>query len=305
MSPLSKRLALVTAPFALAVAAGAASQAEQVPGQSLAYADLVDLSLAAPVVARVTIARADRIKGAEAPGLSADKARFYVTATVGALIRGAAGLSPQVTYLVDVPLDERGRAPRLKGAAALVFARPVAGRPAELRLIAPDAEIADDPATEQTVHAILTEALGTSAPPRITGVGNVFHVPGSLPGESETTIFLRTADGRPVSLAVQRRPGERPHWAVALSDMIDDAAKPPQNGTLLWYELACGLPRELPAASVGSLSPEDADAVRADYRVVLDGLGGCGRRRGPAADQAASLPGGNDESVTPTAAQSG
>ena len=35
------------------------------------------------------------------------------------------------------------------------------------------------------------------APPAITGVANGFHVPGTLPGEGETQLFLNTSTGEP------------------------------------------------------------------------------------------------------------
>jgi hypothetical protein len=102
---------------------------------------------------------------------------------------------------------------------------------------------------------------------------------GALPGEGETQVFLTTADNQPVSLTVLRRPGEEPRWAVALSEIVDEAAAPPAPGTLLWYRLACSLPRALPERSTASLSPADAEQARTDYGVVIGALGACGRTR--------------------------
>src|SRR3546814_1145016 len=47
-------------------------------------------------------------------------------------------------------------------------------------------------------YTTLFRSVAADAPPVITGVGCAFHVPGSLPGEGETQIFLATADGSPV-----------------------------------------------------------------------------------------------------------
>jgi hypothetical protein len=66
---------------------------------------------------------------------------------------------------------------------------------------------------------------------------------------------------------------------VALGEIVDEAARPPAQGSLLWYRLACGLPDTLPARSVRALSAPDADAARADYQIVLRALGPCGRTR--------------------------
>jgi hypothetical protein len=129
------------------------------------------------------------------------------------------------------------------------------------------------------VRSILTEAARPDAAPQIAGIGRAFHVPGSLPGESETQLFLRTADGRPVSLSVLRRPGELPRWAVSLSEIVDDAAAPPQRDTLLWYRLACTLPRLVPAHTLAESGVAETAAIQGDYRLVLEGLGPCTRNR--------------------------
>jgi hypothetical protein len=104
-------------------------------------------------------------------------------------------------------------------------------------------------------------------------------VPGSLAGESETQIFLQTAAGDPVSLTVLRRPGLVPTWAVALGDIVDDAAAEPKPNSLLWYRLACALPRALPRQSLADAAPEHVPAIHADYRLILDRLGPCVRTR--------------------------
>ena len=70
-------------------------------------------------------------------------------------------------------------------------------------------------------------------------------VAGNLAGESETQLFLNTANGTPVSLTVVRRPGMAPTWGVSWTEIVDQAARPPEEGTA-GYRLACFLPRELP-----------------------------------------------------------
>jgi hypothetical protein len=264
----------------MAFAAPAESQAPPPAAPSFTYADLADLGLAAPVTAHVRVAEAVALKGAQAAGVRAGLARFYVEADMVSLLRGAEGTAARVRYLVDLPRDAAGRAPKLrKGSEYIVFAQTIAGRPGELRLVAPDAQIAWTAAQADRLRAILREASGAAAPPRITGIGRAFHVPGSLPGESETQIFLQTADGRPVSLNVLRRPGQTPFWSVALSEIVDDAAEPPSPATLLWYRLACTLPPSLPAQSFAESDAEAADAIRADYRLILERLGRCERSR--------------------------
>ncbi|MEA3061005.1 MAG: hypothetical protein QOJ94_786 [Sphingomonadales bacterium] len=263
-----------------------AAAASPPPGDSrnvapgLTYADAADLALAAPVAAQVRIAEAEALKDEQAAGVPPGLARFYVAADVVSLIRAPAPLPARVAYLVDLPRDARGKAPKLrKGTGFLILAGPVPGRPGELRLVAPDAQIPFTAAEAERLRAIVREAAAPSAPPRITGIGKAFHVPGAIPGESETQIFLQTADGRPVSLSVLRRPGQTPQWAVALSEIVDEAAAPPAPGTLLWYRLACTLPARLPVQSLSETDADGAAAIQADYRLVLDRLGPCLRNR--------------------------
>ena len=272
-------LASLPAPTGLSAQVGRPSETAVPDGSQPGYADLADLVLASPVIADATIRSAARIKGAETAGLAPGLTRFYVEADVAALIRGAAGLPPRVGYLVDVAPDPRGRVPKLKKARVLIFARTVPGSPDQLQLSAPDAQLAWTPSLDARVREIGRAALAADAPPAITGVASAFHVAGSLPGEGETQLFLRTADQRPVSLSILRRPGERPRWSVALGEIVDEGAGPPARDTLLWYRLACDLPAALPAESVASLEPADAAIAQEDYRFVIDSLGPCGRKR--------------------------
>ncbi|URW76666.1 hypothetical protein M9980_05500 [Sphingomonas donggukensis] len=239
------------------------------------YAAVADRVLGAPAIIDVTIRDAQRLKPEEAPGLTAGTARFYVTADVLALIRGPSGIAQRLTYLADVPLDARGKAPKLKKSRAIVFARPVAGRAGEVQLTTPDAQRPWTPALDARVRAIAREVLAADAPPAIAGIGNAFHVAGTLPGEGETQIFLNTTDGRPVSLSILRRPGEQTRWAVALSEIVDDAAGVPRRDTLLWYRLACGLPATLPDRALATMAPADAAIAREDYGFVRESLGRC------------------------------
>lgn len=255
------------APGGLAVAA--------TPG----YADLADLVLAAPVIADVTIRSTARIKGAEAAGVAPGRQRLYVEGDVLALIRGTDGTPPRLGYLLDVAADAGGRYPKLKKARVLVLARPVPGSPGQLQLVSPDSQLAWSPETDGQIRAIVRAAVAPDAAPAVTGVGNAFHVPGALPGEGETQVFVTTANGTPMSLSILRRPGERPRWAVAQSEVVDEAAAPPASDTLLWYRLACGLPGQLPERATATLGTADAEQARTDYAFVLAELGPCGRTR--------------------------
>ena len=268
--------------YAVDSQASPAQPAAEASASALTYADAADLALAAPVAVHVRVVRAGALREREAPGVAAGHRRFYVEGDIVSLIRSPGPLPTRVRWLVDLPNDPRGRAARLpKRTELLLLATPVPARPAELRLAAPDAQMPFTPALGERFRAILREATGRDAAPRIVAIGRAFHVPGAIPGESETQIFLQTADGRPVSLSVLRRPGEQPRWSVSLAEMVDEGALAPRTETLLWYRLACGLPRALPSQSLSEATGQEAAAIRADYRFILDSLGPCARSRRP------------------------
>lgn len=252
------------------------------------YADLADLAVNAPIAVEAEVRSAVRLK--DAGGSTAGVARFFVEADVLALIRGTGGLPPRINYIADVPLDARGKAPKLKKMRVILLARRVPGKADSVQLMAPDAQIPWSESTSDRIRGILNEATARGAPPRITGVGNAFHTPGAIPGEGETQIFLNTETGDPVSLLVLRRPGQAPRWAVAMGEIVDEAARPPAVDTLLWYRLACSLPARLPDSSLEGTDPAQAQTARADYSIIRRGLGACTRTRATAPVAGAQAP---------------
>lgn len=256
------------------------SPAQTAPAAATAptYADLADLAVAAPLVARVQVREVARLKPAQEGGIRPGLARVFVKARTRALLAGDP-VGESLRYLVDVPFDARGKLPKLDKREALVFARPVPGRPGELQLVAPDAQVAWSPDVEGRVRAILAEVLAPGAPPAVTGVREALHVPGNLVGEGETQIFLATPSGEPVSLTVLRRPDAAPQWGVAFGEIVDQAAKPPARETLAWYRLACFLPNALPAAANIASDASARERAAADYRFVRSQLGACPRTR--------------------------
>lgn len=252
------------------------------------YADIADLATAAPIALHARIHSVAALKPDRSPGVAAGHTRFYVEADVVSLIRGSGPLAARIAYLVDLPLDAKGKPPKLKKKQpVLLFARPVAGAAAgtsntgSIRLIAPDAQLPWDPATEARLRAILTELVKPGAAPAITGVANGFHVPGTLPGEGETQIFLNTTTGDPVSLTILTAADGSRRWAAAFGEIVDGSAAVPAQGTLAWYRLACGLPRQLPLNKLAGTAPDDRRKAAADYGVILGALGDCARTRKP------------------------
>lgn len=275
-----KLMCSVTALLALAIPAAAQKTAVAAPSPVLSYADVADLALPAPIVAQVRIRKAEQLKKELAGNVAPGSRRYLVTADIIALIRGHGGLPPRITYIVDVTADTWGKWPKLEKMDAIVFALPVAGRPLEIRLAAPDAQQPASPAFAALVRSLLNESASPSVPPQVLGVGDAFHVEGTVAGEGETQIFLKAADGRPLSLSVWRQPGAAPRWSVSVGEIVDQGAEPPARDTLLWYRLACSLPPRLPVASTASLTESDAAIAAEDYATIMAGLGPCRRTRG-------------------------
>lgn len=253
------------------------------PGASLAgtsaptYADLATLADTAPLVVHARIRKLARVDDAQARGLKPGTARFYVMADTQALITGRSGIGQSVAYLVDLPLDRRGKPSARKKDEVIVFARSVPGRPGELQLVRPDAQIDWTPQTQEQVRAIVTALVAPDAPARITGVRELLHVPGNLAGEGETQIFFNTASGSAASLTVRHQPNQPPQWGVSFSELVAQVGSPPARDTLEWYRLACFLPASPPPGANVSEGAEARRIAEADYRMVIASLGPCRR----------------------------
>jgi len=248
----------------------------------LQYADIADLSANAPIIIHITVKEAIKVDPERAPNAPAGTQRFYIIASTNALIRGQGGVGETIRYVVDLPLDARGRAPKIKKNPFIIFARrPSGGGSDNVQLIAQDAQIAWTPDREQRVRSVVRELVDRNAPPAISRIASAFHVPGTVIGEGETQIFLETESGLPISITVLKRDGQRKFWAVSLGEIVDEAARAPVRNSLLWYRLACFLPRQLPARALTSDSPANAQQARADYQMVLGDLGACPRSRQP------------------------
>ena len=242
------------------------------------YADLADLADGTPLVIRAQPRKIIKVEAERARSLRAGWGRFYIEAKTEALIAGTVPLGGALTYLVDLPLDPKGKPPAIKKKSVVLFARAVPGRPGALQLVAPDAQLLWDPVLEARIKSLLAEFYAPAAPHRITGVREAIHVSGDLAGEGETQIFLTAANGDPAAITVSRRPGQAPGWGVSYSELaVSDAA--PRRDSLGWYRLACFLPRALPESANISERNADRTAAAADYGYVIGQLGSCPRTR--------------------------
>lgn len=250
------------------------------PVPLLSYADFADLADHAPTVLRAKVRKTAAVEPARAPGLRPGQVRLYVEAQVISLLSGQPIAGDAVRYLADVPLDAKGKPPRLTKREVLLFARTVPARPGELQLVAPDAQVLWSAEGEARLRGVLGELLAAGAPGRILRVQEAIYVPGNLVGEGESQMFLAMANGEPASITVVHAPGQAPRWTVSFSEVMDSAGHPPARDTLPWYRLACFLPRTLDPAVNVSATPADKAEARADYGFVLDQLGPCPRTRG-------------------------
>ncbi len=247
------------------------------------YADLVDLIEPAPLVLAVQIRQVAPVEPERAKGVRAGWARIYVQARGLVALRGALPPADTLSYLADVRLDRRGKLPALGKRSVLLAARPVAGHPEMVQLVAPDAQLPWDAALATRVRAILAALQAADAPIPIKSVREASFVPGALVGEGETQVFLATADGSPAAISVVHQAGKSPTgstaWSVSFSEVVDASGQPPAHDTLAWYRLACFLPADLPAGSNVSDTEENRAQAVDDYHLVMAGLGPCQRSR--------------------------
>lgn len=244
---------------------------------ALTYADIVGLAESAPLVVRAEIRDQATLEPERSPGLAPGYLRLYVEARTQALLAGDVPLGEDLRYLVDVPVDAKGNAPKLKKMDVLLFARTVPGRPGEIQLVGEGAQQTYTPELEVRLRPILTSLVAPDAPPRILRVADALGVEGTLAGESETQLFLDTENDGPVSITVVRRPNQPPRWGVSWTEIVDQSARPPQPDTLEWYRLACSLPAELPGEANLSRDSRSRGLAARDYSYVIEQLGSCDR----------------------------
>jgi hypothetical protein len=243
---------------------------------SLTYADIAGRVTASPIIAKIQVRTRKLIPQDKGGSSNPAFVRALISAKLLTLIRGEGGIPKQISYLIDLPVDAKGRAPKNDTKPQIIFARP-ANRPDYVQLVSRNAQLPWSPMLDQRLRPIVAEAVNPDSPPLVTGIGDAFHSNGTVEGEGETQIFLKTLSGAPVSLSIIRRPGQPPRWGVSLEEVVDETAAPPKPNTLLWFSLACALPPALPTESVRTLPALDADAAARDYRLVMEGLGTCAR----------------------------
>ena len=272
--------------FFLSVAAAAPAQNASpgfpsfaIEAEAASYADIADLVVISPLIIDVTVRKVQKVSPEQAFAVPATLQRVLIEADVMALIRGEGGITPRVRFVVDIPKDAKGKIPKLKKQRLFLFGRQVEGRPGEIQLSRPNALAYFSPANDSLVRDITKEAVELNAPRRIASITSAFHSAGTVLGEGETQIFLKTDNDKPLSLTVLSRPGQQKQWAVSTAEVIDASATAPQRFSLLWYRLACGLPRNLPSERVEGANNENTARAQADYKFVIEALGPCGRKR--------------------------
>ena len=234
------------------------------------YADLADLTLAAPVIVRAKITGSEKINIKDSISLAPHRARLLITASVDAALTAPGSVPPTLSWLWDAPPDARGKPPKPKGETVLAWLDAPAAD-GKTRLIAGNGQKPWDEAMEARVRSIATEARSGSIP-AINGVSNGFRADGTIPGESESQFFLTSANGQRLTMVVITKPGEPRRVAIARGDLIDESAAVVRPETLMRYRLACYLPNDLPLNAGGKDS-----ALAADWHAALASLGPCGR----------------------------
>ena len=272
-----KRLTTAAIFACLAPITPAFSQPVQV-ADPLQYADIADLAGNSPVVIHAVVKEDIKVKPERATGLQQGFERHYIVAETRALIRGSGGAPKLIRYVIDMPLGTNGKTAKLKRSPVILFARQVNAVTGDTQLSAPDAQISWTPERDARVRSIVREFVGNDAAPDISRITSAFHVPGTIIGEGETQVFMETKTGDPISITVISR-DQKKNWAVSLSEIVDQAANAPTRNSLLWYRLACFLPKNLPISVIAADREADANQAKQDYATVMQELGTCPRAR--------------------------
>ncbi len=243
------------------------------------YADLAALADSASLVLKLRVRKVAQVEPARAPDVPKGWVRLYIEAEPQGVLLGPQVLPLMMRYLLDAPLDAKGRPPEFKKQVVLVFAEPVVGPPGTLQLVAPTAQVVWDVDLEARTARVLAELAAPDAPGRVSGVREAMYVPGTLAGEGESQIFLTTQGGAPASITVVHEPGKPVRWSASFTEVVDSSGSPPVPDTLAWYRLACFLPDTLPPVANVSQGDAERDVAAADYLLVRGQLGVCARVR--------------------------
>lgn len=246
------------------------------------YADVADLTLASELVIHAKVKSAKKLKKQFATGVAPGFQRHLVVSDVISLVRSKEPIEPKISYIVDLPIDSRGKVEKLTKQEYILFAVPgraAAENGSEVRLVSRDGQIPASPEAGSMVRRILGEMLSPEAPPRVTGLDAAFYSEGNLADQGETQIFLAAEGNRPVSLSVIREPERPVQWRIAVGENVKEGLEPPRKNTFLWYRLACFLPQAPPESLFKELSEPAIKAIRRDYTTVVEGLGQCRRAR--------------------------
>ena len=244
----------------------------------LQYADLADLAANSPVVIHAIVKEDIKVRPERATGLQTGFERHYIVAETRALIRGSGGAPKLIRYVIDMPLGSNGKTAKLKKLPVIIFARQVNATSGDAQLSAPDAQISWTSERDTKVRSIVRELVASDAPPAISRITSAFHVPGTIIGEGETQVFMETKAGDPISITIITR-DQTKNWAVSLSEIVDQSANAPPRNSLLWYRLACFLPKDLPISVIAADREADANQAKRDYVMVMQDLGACPRAR--------------------------
>jgi hypothetical protein len=249
-----------------------------VPVETRSYSDIADLVVIAPLIVDAKIRSVKKLPSAQTVGVPENVQRMIVEADVQALIRGNGGITPRVRFLLDLKKDHRGKLPNLNKQRLYLMAN-YSDTPGNIKLARPDALIQWSPGNETKLRSITQEAVQIDAPAQVTGVINAFHTAGTLIGDGETQIFLGTANKQPMAITVISAQGKPKRWSLSTSELIGESNLTPTPQSLLWYRLACGLPKTLPDSVFESSDADGRAATQSDYSFVIKSLGPCGRQR--------------------------
>lgn len=234
-------------------------------------ATLAPLVLGAPVVAVATV-RSTRKPGRRDPQPPEGQARLSISADVQRVIQSRDPVPARIQYVWTGPLDPDGKPPGLRKQTVLVFAEPEGAFDGPYRLVGSQPQWLWSQALEDRVRDLVGQAQRPAVRNLRLGTIRAAVDVDADPNFRRTLGFvIDQVQGSPVTLLVRDRSALAGDVAIGWPD-AGQSVEPVVRNTLLWAQLACALPRTLPAEVVADYagSVQDSVTIPADPLPVID-----------------------------------
>jgi hypothetical protein len=269
-------LALALVPAQRAPAAQPAAAAVAAPAPS--YASLARLTLAAPVIVRAQVRKPGLFSRPQVTQLPNGRLRVVMEADLQSVIQAPLAIRTPIQFVWEGQGDAKGRAPDLSRQTFLMFLNRPATAAEPFTLVRASGLAPWSEPAEATVRRIIGEALQSPsiAKLQLSGVREIMALDADPPYAASYQLLLDGRSGEAVALQLDQHPqAQRDRVQVSFDDTMV-AAQAVQRDTLLWYAIACTLPRQsADRIAAAAAVPDQAGAAASAYARLVNALGTC------------------------------